>query len=117
MSGLRLSTILSRSPPLCVLHAFGSAFAATSSPWWMTSTIALTPFFFSSAAYLFAVEASSRKDRPATAVGVTIDGVPFRTSPMKPTLTPPIVWIEYGEKSGVAVGAGLALLRSVTLQR
>ena len=46
---------------------------------------------------------------------MTIVGVPFSTSPMKPTLTPPIVWIEYGEKSGVACGFALAFFFSVAL--
>src|SRR3954447_3936013 len=106
------STILSASPP-AVLHAFTSACDDVSSPWWMTRTIAFTRCFFSSAAYVFAVAASSRKRRPATPVGVTMDGVPFSTSPMKPTLTPPTVWTEYGGKSVVVVGAGFAFLRRV----
>src|SRR6476646_3658499 len=79
----------------------------------MTRTIAFTCFLVSSAAYLLAVAASSRKRRPATAVGVTIVGVPFSTSPMKPTFTPPMVWPEYGGKSVASFGAGLAFLRRI----
>src|SRR3954465_1877676 len=79
----------------------------------MTRMIAFTPFFLSSTAYLLAVDASSRKRTPATAVGVTMVGVPFSTSPMKPTLTPPTVWTEYGGKSVAGFGAGFAFLRRI----
>ena len=59
------------------------------SPWCMSTTIARTPFFFRMAVYLLIASASSPNVRPATPDGVTIVGVSFSTTPMKPTFTPP----------------------------
>src|SRR5262245_8333928 len=55
-------------------------------PWWMTRTEVLTPWLCSLATARLAASASSWNVRPATPVGVTIVGVSFSTSPMKPTL-------------------------------
>ena len=53
-------------------------------PWWITSTLVLTPFFWSCLTTMLAASASSWNVRPATPAGVTMVGVASRTSPMMP---------------------------------
>jgi len=78
--------------------------------------IARTPCFFRIAAYLFAVAASSRNRSPTTPVGVTICGVPFSVSPMKPTFTPPIVRTAVAGKSGAGFGFAFSLILNARRQ-
>ena len=59
-------------------------------PSWSSTTIARTPCSLrSSAAYLFAVSASSRKSTFWIPDAETMFGVPSRVIPMKPTLMLP----------------------------
>src|SRR3954451_8642859 len=96
--------------PLKLLQPLGSSPGFCWPPWWIRRTIARTPCFFRIAAYLLAVAASSRNCRPTTPVGVTIRGVPFSVSPMKPTLTPPIVRTTVAGKSGAGFGFAFSLI-------
>lgn len=75
----------------------------------MSTTIARTPFFLSTAVYLLIASASSPKVRPSTPDGVTIVGVSLSTTPMKPTFTPPTRRISYGRKSVFPVSSSVTL--------
>ncbi len=65
-------------------------------PWWISTTIALTPCASSTGTSAFAVATSSVNSSPATPAAVTMLGVSLSVMPMKPILAPLKFLIQYG---------------------
>ncbi len=64
-------------------------------PWWISTTIALTPLRLSTGTSALAVCTSSVNSRPATPLAVTMPGVSSRVIPMKPIFAPCTFLMEY----------------------
>ena len=93
--------MIADSGPLAArLQSFGPFAPTVLSPWWITTTWALTPSRCSSVEDRLIAAASSPNERPWMPSGETIVGRSLRVAPMMPTFTPPTPLIVNGSVAG-----------------